>query len=62
MNKTKELPTRGMSRDTLFSKMEEVRKNDIKWKEGKAFSLVFHGGEEISNVIKDAYCMFFSEN
>ncbi len=62
MNKTKELPTSGMSRDTLFSKMEEVRKNDIKWKEGKAFSLVFHGGEEISNVIKDAYCMFFSEN
>lgn len=56
------LPANGIERESLFSEMEKVRENDIKWKEGKAFSLVFNGGQEISDVIKDAYCLFFSEN
>lgn len=61
MSKTKELPTKGMARDTVFSMMEEVRQKDIKWKEGKAFSLVFYGGEEINNMIKDATACFFQK-
>ncbi|MFT6603872.1 MAG: glutamate/tyrosine decarboxylase-like PLP-dependent enzyme, partial [Bacteriovoracaceae bacterium] len=52
----------GRSKEELFLEMEKVKEHDIKWKEGKAFSLVFNGGQELSDVIKDAYCMFFSEN
>ncbi|MBK23127.1 MAG: aspartate aminotransferase family protein [Halobacteriovorax sp.] len=56
------LPKNGIEKGELFSQMEAVRKNDIKWKEGKAFSLVFNGGQELSDIIKEAYCLFFSEN
>lgn len=56
------MPESGVDRSSLFSKMNEVKNNDIKWREGKAFSLVFNGGEEITDIIKEAYTMFFSEN
>ncbi len=56
------MPESGVDKSSLFNKMSEVRDNDIKWKEGKAFSLVFNGGEEITEIIKEAYTMFFSEN
>lgn len=56
------LPANGMKKEDLFKEMEEVRANDIKWREGKAFSLVFNGGQELNDIIKEAYCLFFSEN
>lgn len=56
------LSSEGRKREDLFGEMEKVKEHDIKWKEGKAFSLVFNGGQELSDITKDAYCMFFSEN
>tara|TARA_R110002072_G_scaffold534_6_gene4016 strand:+ start:194065 stop:195486 length:1422 start_codon:yes stop_codon:yes gene_type:complete len=56
------MPKSGINKTELFDQMREVKNNDIKWREGKAFSLVFNGGEEITEIIKDAYTMFFSEN
>ena len=56
------MPKSGINKTELFDQMREVKNNNIKWREGKAFSLVFNGGEEITEVIKDAYTMFFSEN
>lgn len=62
MEKNMKLSKTGRAKDDLFGEMEKVKEHDIKWKEGKAFSLVFNGGQELSDIIKDAYCMFFSEN
>lgn len=56
------LPAQGINKEELFQEMEKVRSNDIKWREGKAFSLVFNGGKELNDIIKEAYCLFFSEN
>lgn len=60
--KAKKLPARGMPGDALLREMESFRDNDAKWREGRTWSLVYYPGEEIYQLLKDAYTMFFSEN
>jgi sphinganine-1-phosphate aldolase len=56
------LPQSGCSRDELLAEMRAMRSTDVNWREGRVFSLVFPAGEEASQLIKDAYTLFFSEN
>lgn len=42
--------------------MSKARENDLKWKDGRAFSLIYYPGEEYEALIKQAYNLFFSEN
>ncbi|MEO4053026.1 aspartate aminotransferase family protein [Solibacillus sp. CAU 1738] len=58
----KHLRQQGLSKGTLFSEMQAARKHDANWKAGKTFSLVYYAGEEVSNVAKEAYNLFFHEN
>ena len=55
-------PTHGMPKEKILQTMQDLRENDVKWHEGKVFSLVFHAGDEINDLLKEAYTMFFSEN
>jgi len=55
-------PTHGMPKEKILQTMQDLRANDVKWHDGKVFSLVFHAGDEISDLLKEAYAMFFSEN
>lgn len=56
------LPTNGSRKFDVLSQMEALRDQDVRWKEGRVFSLVFYPGEEILDLLKQAYTMFFSEN
>lgn len=56
------LPKKGKSKEELFSEMEQFRQNDVPWKDGRAFSLVFYPGDEVAEVLKEAYQRFFFEN
>jgi len=56
------LPPKGMSRRALFDEMSQARSQDVRWQEGRVFSLVFWGGEDVHQVAEEAYDMFFSEN
>ncbi|MEM7334986.1 MAG: aspartate aminotransferase family protein [Chloroflexota bacterium] len=56
------LPSTPIPKEQLFQQMETARAEDAHWREGKVFSLVFHAGEEVSQVAKEAYTMFMSEN
>lgn len=42
--------------------MQEMRKQDADWRAGKTFSLVYFLDDEHTQLLKDAYTMFFSEN
>ena len=42
--------------------MQAARDKDVRWREGRVFSLVFNAGDEVNDVLKDAYSLFFSEN
>ncbi len=57
-----QFPPKGQSKDEILEQMRAVRQKDIHWQQGKAFSLVFHAGDEVTEMLKEAYQMFFSEN
>ena len=52
-----QLPQKGQTKETILEKMRLVRQKDINWQQGKAFSLVFHAGEEVTDLLKEAYAM-----
>lgn len=58
----KSLPEQGIASDRIFEAMEQIKQKDIRWGEGRAFSLVFKGDPEMDEVIRRASQMFFSEN
>ena len=57
-----QFPPKGQPKDEILEQMRAVRQKDIHWQQGKAFSLVFHAGDEVTEMLKEAYQMFFSEN
>jgi glutamate/tyrosine decarboxylase-like PLP-dependent enzyme len=42
--------------------MATARVNDTRWKEGRTFSLVYYAGEEVEQLLKEAYTLYFAEN
>ena len=42
--------------------MRTARDHDVQWQKGRAFSLVYHAGKEVDELLKEASLMFFSEN
>jgi glutamate/tyrosine decarboxylase-like PLP-dependent enzyme len=55
-------PTTGRSKEDVLGTMRAARDHDIKWQQGRVFGLVYHISEEIDDLLKDAFTMFFSEN
>lgn len=56
------LPENGISKSGLITEMEDARKEDINWRDGKVWSLVYHVDDEHTEFLKKAYNMFFSKN
>lgn len=56
------LPHTGSSKDEVLAAMRAARDHDVRWREGRVFSLVFNAGEEITSLLKEAHALFFSEN
>lgn len=57
-----QLPPKGHSTDDVLNTLRDLREGDVDWEGGKVWSLVFHPGDELSSVVKEAYSLFFSEN
>ncbi len=55
-------PKNGLSADTVLKEMIDAKANDVKWLQGKAFSLVYPVSDEHHDFVKKAHNMFFSEN
>jgi sphinganine-1-phosphate aldolase len=56
------LPSRKQTAEDVLAVMAQAREQDAKWRQGKTWSLVFHAGDEVTELLKEAYTMFFSEN
>jgi sphinganine-1-phosphate aldolase len=56
------LPEIGIQEDELLKEMEKIRKDDINWRDGKVWSLVYHATDAHTEMLKKAYTMFFSKN
>ena len=57
-----ELTKEGMTREAIFDRLAEFRRNDIKWQDGRTYGYVFDPGSEVMAVGKAAYNEFLSEN
>jgi sphinganine-1-phosphate aldolase len=56
------LPEEGIPKADLLKSIEEAKKDDIEWKEGRVWSLVYHASDEHTTLLKDVYNDFFSKN
>lgn len=57
-----ELPRRGKSRAELAELMRAAREGDVRWRQGRMWSLVYFASDDVLQVAQDAYVAFFSEN
>jgi sphinganine-1-phosphate aldolase len=55
-------PSTGKSKDEVLASMRAARDHDVQWQKGRAFSLVYHAGKDVDELLKEASLLFFSEN
>lgn len=58
----KTLPKTGTPREQVMQQLRALHTDDAKWKDGRTFSLVYFAGDEVSQLLKDAYSEFIAEN
>lgn len=58
----KTLPKSGTPREAVMQQLKSLHADDAKWKDGKTFSLVYFAGDEVSQLLKEAYGEFIAEN
>lgn len=56
------LPQNGAAKETVLTRMQAAREHDVRWQQGRAFSLVFKAGDDVTDLLQAAYAMFFAEN
>ncbi|NOT05835.1 MAG: aspartate aminotransferase family protein [Anaerolineales bacterium] len=55
-------PKSGQPKTEILASMRHARDHDAQWHNGRVFGLVYHISDEIDDLLKEAYTMFFSEN
>jgi sphinganine-1-phosphate aldolase len=56
------MPEHGASADEVLVLLAAKKSADVKWRQGRAFSLAYSAGDEAVELAKDAYAQFSSEN
>ena len=56
------LPAQKTPAEAVLDKMRKLREHDARWQEGKTWSLVYHVDDDVTEFLKEAYTLFFSEN
>lgn len=52
----------GQQPEVVFAELESRRVGDVRWREGRAFSLAYYAGPEAAQVAEEAYRRFSGEN
>ena len=56
------IPASGMTTQQISQAVDEVSTNDVRWRDGKAFSLAYNAGSDVLQVAEDAYKRFAGAN
>ena len=56
------LPDEGMPPEAIFTHLDELKHDDVRWRDGRAFTLVYYGGDDVLAVAEEAYRKYSSEN
>ncbi|MCS6905769.1 MAG: aspartate aminotransferase family protein [Bacteroidia bacterium] len=57
-----QLPSKTTPPQIVLEKMQQLRSQDYRWQDGKVWSLVYYAGEEVYQLVKEAFNLYFSEN
>lgn len=56
------IPAQGRKADEILADLEAKSANDTKWKDGRVFSLVYHAGDQHSELLQKAHALYASTN
>lgn len=56
------LPAHGLDRDDVLAQLDAFKANDVRWREGRAFTLAYSAGDDVLSVAEAAYARFATEN
>lgn len=56
------MPPHGMSRDDVFQQLQQYTEGDVRWREGRAFTLAYNAGPDVIAIAEEAYRRFGTEN
>jgi sphinganine-1-phosphate aldolase len=56
------IPATGLSAQSIVESFDEMSAHDVRWRDGKAFSLAYNAGPEVLAVAEDAYRRFSGAN
>ncbi len=56
------LPLRGLPRSEILDHLGSLRAHDVRWKEGRAFTLAYYAGAEVHDLAEHVFGSFMSDN
>ena len=56
------LPAKGREAGEVLAELDARKGHDVRWREGRAFTLAYHASDEVYALAQDAYRRFSSEN
>lgn len=56
------IPENGRPRDEMVAEMEDMRSGDAQWRAGRTWSLVYYGGDEHHETVRQANNLFLDDN
>ena len=56
------LPASGMSADDVLAALEDMRTKDVRWRDGRAFTLAYYAGPEVHQLAEHVFASFMTDN
>jgi glutamate/tyrosine decarboxylase-like PLP-dependent enzyme len=56
------LPEHGLPADEVAARLRDLQAHDVRWREGRAFTLAYSAGPDVHAVAEDALARFMTEN
>jgi glutamate/tyrosine decarboxylase-like PLP-dependent enzyme len=56
------LPQHGLPSAEVLGTLDQMKQHDVRWREGRAFTLAYYAGDDVAQVADEAYRRFSGEN
>jgi glutamate/tyrosine decarboxylase-like PLP-dependent enzyme len=56
------LPSSGVPADQVLARLDALKEHDVRWRDGRAFTLAYYAGPEVSAVADEAHRRFSTDN
>jgi len=56
------LPSSGVPADQVLAQLDALKEHDVRWRDGRAFTLAYYAGPEVSAVADEAHRRFSTDN